>query len=168
MVSREVKKAKKNQSPPHFVACPTLHNHFNLTSPPLCSSKFHKYSNYDKAPNSFVLPPVPPDKPLRQAIHFPPGKTNFPRLQRHTCEHLLNRTFSESQANNQANLTVAYNQGIKGQVTAKDFRKEVWLCIKSLPQEAQCAKDVFQIQTSISCVNFSNNILKPQVKINLT
>ena len=39
--------------------------------------------------------------------------------------------------------------------------------MKYLPLEKYCAKDVFQIQTPISSVNFSNNISIPQVRINI-
>ena len=53
------------------------------------------------------------------------------------------------------------------QITTKDINKEDRLCMKSSPEETQCAKGVFQIQPPISGANFSNNISTPQVRVNM-
>ena len=48
----------------------------------------------------FLLPPVPPGKPLHQAIHLMlPIQTNSPDLHQHTNKHLLNCIFSKSLTN---------------------------------------------------------------------
>ena len=45
------------------------------------------------------------------------------------------------------------------------FRKEDRFSMKYPTQEAQCAEGIFQIQTPICGVNFSNNISIPQVRV---
>ena len=53
-----------------FVAYPP-YDDIKISPQPICSSKPHKHDNYDKLTNSFPLLPVPPSKPVHQAIHYP-------------------------------------------------------------------------------------------------
>ena len=46
------------------------------------------------------------------------------------------------------------------------FKKEDKLYLKSPTQEAKCAKSVFQIQSPICGVKFSNNKSVTQVRVN--
>ena len=54
------------------------------------------------------------------------------------------------------------------QVTTKVVKKEDRLCMKSPPPEAECEKGVFQIQTLVSGVNFSNNMSVSQARVNMS
>ena len=65
------------------------------------------------------------------------------------------------------NLKEPYNQNIKEWFTTIIFfKKEDRLYMKSSIPEAKFAKGVFQIQSPISVVNFSNNISKTQIRVN--
>ena len=113
----------KNWSPT-FVAC--------FTTPSLCSSKFHKYDNYDKAPCMMSSYPWYNKANLfARLFTCHADQTNSPPLPRHTNKGLLKCTFPKNLAYNLRNLKELYNQGIKAQVTTKDIKKEDRLCMKS-------------------------------------
>ena len=57
------------------------------------------------------------------------------------------------------NLKEPYNQGIKEKVTTEFLLKKDKPYMKSPTPEALCVEGVFQIQSPICGVNFSNNIL---------
>ena len=70
---------------------------------------------------------------------------------------------------NYVNLKEPYNQDIKEYVTTIHYnflKKEDRLYLKSPTREAKFAKDIFQIQSPICGVNFSNNISITQVRLN--
>ena len=74
--------------------------------------------------------------------------------------------FSISLARKYVNLKKPYNQDIKEQVTAIIFfKKEDRLYMKSPTQEEKCVEGVFQIQSPICGVNFSNNISTTQIRV---
>ena len=80
-----------------FVAC---HPHMITLKLPsishIGSSKLLKYTKYGKTPYSFFLPPVPPAKPLIQAIQLMLSiQTNTPHLHKRKSKQLLNCTFSK-------------------------------------------------------------------------
>ena len=50
------------------MACPP-YDDFKIFPQPTCSSKSHKYDNYDKTIYKVLL--VPPGKPVHQANHYP-------------------------------------------------------------------------------------------------
>ena len=56
---------------------------------------------------------------------------------------------------------------MKVQGTTKVIKKEDRLCMKSPTLEGSCVDCVFQIQSPICGVNFSNNISTPQVRVNM-
>ena len=65
------------------------------------------------------------------------------------------------------NLKEPYNQDIKEYVTTIIFlKKEDRLYMKSPSPEAKCVRGVFQIQSPICGVNFSNNTSITQVRVN--
>ena len=57
---------------------------------------------------------------------------------------------------------------MKVQGTTKVIKKEDRLCMKSPTLEGSCVDCVFQIQSPICGVNFSNNILIPQIRLKMT
>ena len=70
----------KNGPNQPFVAWPS-YDDFKIFPQPICSSKSHKYDNYDKT--TYKVPPlllVLPGKPVHQAIHYPTA--NFGPLSR--------------------------------------------------------------------------------------
>ena len=69
LVSRGVNFLHRKRSQP-FVACPP-YDDLKISPQPICSSKSHKYENYDKTTYSLLVLLVLPGKPLRQAIHYP-------------------------------------------------------------------------------------------------
>ena len=78
-----------------FVAC---HPHMITLKLPsishIGSSKLLKYTKYGKTPYSFFLPPVPPVKPLIQAIQLMLLiQTNTLHLHKRKSKQLLNCTF---------------------------------------------------------------------------
>ena len=54
------------------------------------------------------------------------------------------------------------------QVTTKDVKKEDRLRMKSPPPEAEWEKGIFQIQTLVFGVNFSNNMSISQASVNMS
>ena len=66
--------------------------------------------------------------------------------------------FSMSLARKYVNLKEPCNKDIKEQVTTIIFLEKKTLYMKSPTPEAKCAKGVFQIQSPICGVTFSNNI----------
>ena len=72
-----------------------------------------------------------------------------------------------SLANKYVNLKELYNQDIKEQVTTKNFlKKKTGFTWNPNRRDIKCAEGVFQIQSSICEVNFSNNISITQVMVN--
>ena len=66
-------------------------------SPPLCSSKSHKYSNYNNAPyivSSWTQ--YPQADVFNRLFTWPTGWTDSPTIRQHTIKQLLNCTFSRS------------------------------------------------------------------------
>ena len=111
---------------------------------------------------------MPPPKKLFSRIFTLPGRTNsLCRLHGHNNKQLLNCIFSTSLTNNLANLTKRRPQSLKVQVATKDIKKEEGFTRNLHPPETYCVKGVFQIQTTISCVNVSVNISIPQIRVNL-
>ena len=75
--------------------------------------------------------------------------------------------FSMSLARKYVNLKEPYNQDIKEQVTTIIFlKKKTDFTWNPQPPEAKCAEGVFQIQSPIYGVNFSNNISVIQARVN--
>ena len=64
------------------------------------------------------------------------------------------------------NLKEPYNQYIKEWVTTLNFFHKKRLYMKSPAPETKCTKGVFQIQSPICGVNFSNNTSVTQVRVN--
>ena len=86
MTSRGSTESHKN-SPTHMMALKPP------SSLPLCSSKLHKFNNYEKAPNIvYSYPLVPTGKPLCPAAKL--------TSHQYTNKHLLNCTFCKSLTNN--------------------------------------------------------------------
>ena len=82
-----------------FVAC---HPHMITLKLPsishIGSSKLLKYTNYGKTPYSFFLPPVPPVKPLIQAIQLMLSiQTNTLHLHKRKSKQLLKLYLSDRQ-----------------------------------------------------------------------
>ena len=123
MVSRggQLRPIKKWYFP--IVACP-LYDNFKI-SPSTCSSKCHKYDNYDEA--TYTVSPYPhsPRKTFFfKLFTWPEGQTNSPSLPRHNSKHLSKCTFSKSLTHKQANLKEPYNHDMKVHVTTEDIKKD--------------------------------------------
>ena len=86
---------------PHIYLLPPQIMIFKTSLPLLCSSKPHKYGNYDKVPYIVSFYPQSPlGKPLWLVIHMPSRPVELPHLSRHTKKNLLKCTFSKSLTHN--------------------------------------------------------------------
>ena len=98
--------------------------------------QFHKYGNYDKAPDRFPPTPCPLTQTSSPCYSLAlPGWTYSPPLPQHTNKYLWMCTFSKSLTNEQVNLKEPYNQDIKVHVIIKDSKKEGRLYTKSPTSE---------------------------------
>ena len=81
----------------HGTPYPSVFNWKTPPSPPLCSSKSHKYSNYNNAPyivSSWTQ--CPQADVFNRLFTWPTGWTDSPTIRQHTIKQLLNCTFSRS------------------------------------------------------------------------
>ena len=137
--------------------------------PTFCSSKSHKYDNYDKAPDIVSSYHQSHKANLKVVLAYSPqAELTPPPLPQHTNKVILKCTFSTILTYNQAKLKKLCYRGINVQLTIQDMTKEDRLCMKSPTPDAQCTKSVFLVQSipPICAANFANKTAN--VRLNMT
>ena len=105
--------------------------------PALCSFKSHKYDNYDKAPYIISSYHQSHKATLKAVLHLlPQTELTLPTFPQHTNKEILKCTYSMS-----------LKQAKLGKTKILQKKKKKRLCIKSPTSEAQCAEDVFLMQS---------------------